>query len=202
MVSLLMYTLLPLFMIATAILGEWKAFSIVVVVAFLFWVVGARRHKQPVNERLTAVIKEKLTDGTFSMAEAVKIARQTEAEDTYREQFLQVVAIISSADGYPASKEAMNTIRSEYPAFSEAARHLQIIGESIAIVEKTKVRATLESRIDVIRKNQTAMFDALPFDIDQDARDKQVAGINEMLKDGLDRLAALPKPVRKKKATP
>lgn len=111
------------------------------------------------------------------------------ARDDYnRGRLPEVLAIISQAEGYPASKLAMQEVRERYPSFAEAARHMQIVSDSLAIIEKTKVRATLMSRIEVLRANQTAMYDALPFKVDSEARASHNARIDAILKDGLERV--------------
>lgn len=121
------------------------------------------------------------------------------ARDGYnRARFPEVLAIISQAEGYPASKLAMQEVRERYPSFAEAARHMQIVSDSLAIIEKTKVRATLMSRIEVLRTNQTAMYDALPFEVDSEARASQNAQIDAILKDGLERV---PEPKKRKRTS-
>lgn len=140
--------------------------------------------QEPSEIRTTEAINKQLAAGTFSLDSGIKIGR----EEQYREQFSEVAMLLASADGYPASKLAMQEVLNRYPAFAESARHLQIIGESLDIIEKTKSLKTLESRAEVVRTNQAAMFDALPFPIDADTRATQEGRIDEILKDGIARL--------------
>ncbi|MBK1683419.1 hypothetical protein [Rhodoferax fermentans] len=143
--------------------------------------------------RVAGAIKQQLTEGTFSLQGGIKLVR----EDQYREQFSEVAMLITTAEGYPASKLAMQEVLDRYPAFAESARHLQIINESLQIIEKTKNLKTLESRAEVVRTNQTAMFDALPFPIDETARAKQKESIDQIVREAIANLPP-PKPRRKK----
>lgn len=145
---------------------------------------------ESVDLRLANAIEKQMTEGTFTLKGAVDLAQKIREEDAFREQFAEVSALVLSANGLDESKHVMQIVRSRYPDFAVAMRHQQIVEQSIDIVEKTKNRQTLESRIEVIRQNQTAMFDALPFEVGQEARDRQSSKIDEMLRDGLSRLKA------------
>jgi len=146
--------------------------------------------------RVAETIKKQMQTGNFSMASAIKAVE----EDKFQQQFSEVAMLIASANGYPASKLAMKEVLDRYPAFAESARHLQIIGESLDIIEKTKVLKTLESRAEVVRTNQAAMFDALPFPIDADTRATQEERIDQIVQEAIANLPP-PKP-RRKKASP
>jgi hypothetical protein len=106
-------------------------------------------------------------------------------------QFLEVFALFLSAESYEEIKQAMQEVRKRYPAFSESAPHMQVIADSLGIIESTQNRGTLESAIKVVRVSQAAMYDALPFKIDAEARAAQDAGINQMLEEGIARLSQL-----------
>lgn len=109
-------------------------------------------------------------------------------QDDFKTQFFEAFALILSAESYPQNKLAMQEVFERYPAFAEAARHMQIIADSLAIIETTKNRKTLESRVEVVRTNQAAMYDALPFKVDADARAAQDGHIDQVLREGLARL--------------
>lgn len=128
----------------------------------------------------------------ISPAEALKQEMELAREERYRQQFPEVLRLIVSAEGYPAAKQAMKTVLTQYPHFAEAARHMQIVGESLSIIEKTQNRATLESRIAVIQENETAMYQALPFHVDADARAARAAAIDALLQEGLERIQKAP----------
>ena len=112
-------------------------------------------------------------------------------QDDYKTQFLEVFALILSAESYQETKRAMQEVRERYPFFAESARHMQVIADSLAIIETTESRGTLESAIKAVRTSQAAMYDALPFNVAAEARAAQDAGTNQMLEEGMARLALL-----------
>lgn len=118
-------------------------------------------------------------------------------QERYRQQFPEVLRLILSAEGYPAAKQAMQTVLTQYPHFSEAARHMQIVAESLSIIEKTKNRATLESRVEVVRTSQAAMFETLPFTVDPETQAAQNVQIDQVLQEGLARVPATESKPRK-----
>ena len=113
---------------------------------------------------------------TFGLGDAMQAVRNSQLE----EDFGQVSVMVYAADSAESRKAAMQTIRTEYPDLAEAARHLQVVLDSIAIMERTKVRKTLDSRFEVAKQNQQAMFDALPYPTDPAKQADQLASLQAM----------------------
>lgn len=112
-------------------------------------------------------------------------------QDDFKTQFLEVFALVLSAESYQETERAMQEVRERYPAFAESARHMQVIADGLAMIESTESRGILESAIKVVRASQAAMYDALPFNVDAEARAAQNAGSNQMLGEGMARLSQL-----------
>ena len=109
----------------------------------------------------------------------------------FKAQFLEVFALVLSAESYQETERAMHEVRERYPAFFESARHMQVIANSLALMESTESRGILESAMKVVRASQAEMYDALPFNVDAEARAAQDAGTNQILGECMARLSQL-----------
>ena len=113
---------------------------------------------------------------TFGLSDAMETVKNAQLEA----EFGQVCGLIAGAQTAEERKSVMQTILREHPAMAEAARHLQVVLDSIAIMERTKVRKTLDSRFEVAKQNQQAMFDALPYPADPAKQADQLASLQAM----------------------
>ena len=148
------------------------------------------KKSNPVGVRATPTAQRK----TFGLADAM----ETVKSDQLEAEFGQVCELISGAQTADERKAVMQIVLREHPAMAEAARHLQVVLDSIAIMERTKVRKTLDSRFEVAKQNQQAMFDALPYPTDPAKQADQLASLQAMYE---ELIQVMPAPKTKAKAT-
>jgi hypothetical protein len=115
-------------------------------------------------------------------------------QEPLREQFQEVAALVAQATNPTEAKRAMLKVHKLYPDFAEAARLLQIISESLAIADRTKNAKTFESRMNLARSSQEQLWQALPFEMDDDTKAKMSANLNVQFVELADEDRKLPAP--------
>lgn len=113
---------------------------------------------------------------TLGLQDFIDIVQHSELEI----EFTEVSKLVSEAQTLEERQAVMQIVRTQYPKFIASARHLQIVLESLDIMQRTKVRNTLDSRFALAQKNQQAMFDALPYPTDAEKRDSQMTTLQNM----------------------